>query len=42
MSSDLFEAFDKVIKKTGKITEKGDDVMDYITETCHSGFERLN
>lgn len=37
-----FEAFDKVIKKTGKITEKGDDVMDYITETCHSGFERLN
>ncbi len=37
-----FEAFDRVIRKTGGILSKGDDIMGYITEVCHSGFERLN
>ncbi len=37
-----FETFDKVIQKIGKILMQERNIMEYITTTCQSGFERLN
>jgi len=37
-----FETFDKVIQKIGKILMQERNIIEYITTTCQSGFERLN
>ncbi len=42
MLDKYFEAFDKVTQKINRILVQKENLLDYITKVCQSGFERLN
>ena len=37
-----FTAFDEVMGQIERILAKKENILQYVTEICHAGFERLN